>query len=493
MQRKSIISYSYVILALLLVVTGLSLWFNLRLASEHYEELAAQMGRSILRSIIATRRWNAEHGGFYLPVSDAIRPNPYLKDPLRDIETTGGLKLTKINPAYMTRLLGEELRKIQDVTVHITGNEPMNPANRPDDWEESALHRFEEGKAEIWSVEKDHYGKIFRLMAPLKSDAACFRCHEITDHRRPGSILGGISVSFPYTPYGRTLAVARTQIILIHSLFFILTTAVLVFFSRVNGELKREIVERTRAEEEARRANAELEQRVAERTAELEAVNRELESFNYSVSHDLRNPLTSIDGFGRILLEDYGPRLDDKGRGYMERILMAGKRMNRLIESMLSLARLGREEIRREPVDLSDMVSKVFEEFRFRYPERNVVATIAEGVMVNGDRRLMRVVVENLMGNAWKYTGGKESASIEFGTCELRGEKVHYIRDNGAGFDMARAHRLFTPFERLHSTNEFEGNGIGLATVRRIIERHGGRIWAEAKTGEGATFYFILP
>jgi hypothetical protein len=286
---------------------------------------------------------------------------------------------------------------------------------------------------------------------------------------------------------------ARVQIILIHSLFFILTTAVIVFFSRVNEELKREIVERSRAEEEAQRANTELEHRVAERTAELEAVNRELESFNYSVSHDLRNPLTSIDGFGRILLEDYGTFLDDKGRGYMERILMAGKRMNRLIESMLSLARLGREEIRREQVDLSDMVSKVFEEFRFRFPERNVAATIAEGVMVNGDRRLMRVVVENLVGNAWKYTGGKAAASIEFGTCELRGEKVHYIRDNGAGFDMARAHRLFTPFERLHSTNEFEGNGIGLATVRRIIERHGGRIWAEAKTGEGATFYFFLP
>ncbi|ADI83187.1 DUF3365 domain-containing protein [Geobacter sulfurreducens] len=492
MHRNSIVSYSYLILVLLMVVTGLSLWFNLRLAAEHYEELAAQMGRSILRSIIATRQWNAEHGGFYLPVSDTIRPNPYLEDPRRDVETTDGLKLTKINPAYMTRLLGEELRKIQDVAIHITSSVPVNPANRPDEWEEQALRGFEEGKPEIWSVEHGHNGKMFRLMTPLKSDAACFSCHEMTKHRRPGSILGGISVSFPYAPFGRTLAVVRVQIVLIHSLFFVLTTAVLIFFSRVNGELKREIAERSRAEEHARLANTELERRVAERTAELEAVNRELETFNYSVSHDLRTPLTSIYGFGKILLDDYGSRLDDKGRGYVERILTAGKRMNRLIESLLSLARLGREEIRREPVDLSHMASMIIEEFRFRFPERNVKTTIADGVVVNGDRRLMRVVIENLVGNAWKYTGDKETAVIEFGRCELTGEAVYYIRDNGAGFDMSRAHRLFTPFERLHSS-EFEGSGIGLATVRRTIERHGGRIWADAMAGEGATFYFTVP
>lgn len=176
----------------------------------------------------------------------------------------------------------------------------------------------------------------------------------------------------------------------------------------------------------------------------------------------------------------------------MERILTAGKRMNRLIESLLSLARLGREEIRREPVDLSHMASMIIEEFRFRFPERNVKTTIADGVVVNGDRRLMRVVIENLVGNAWKYTGDKETAVIEFGRCELTGEAVYYIRDNGAGFDMSRAHRLFTPFERLHSS-EFEGSGIGLATVRRTIERHGGRIWADAMAGEGATFYFTVP
>lgn len=494
MHRSNIVSYSYLILALLMAVTGLSLWFNLRLASEHYEELAAQMGRSILRTIIATRQWNAEHGGFFLPISDAIRPNPYLmKDPQRDVETTDGLKLTRINPAYMTRLLGEELRRIQDVSVHITSSDPMNPANRTDEWEEHALLGFAGGKAETWSVERGRNGKVFRLMASLKSDAACFRCHEMTERHRPGSILGGISVSFPYTPFGQTLAVVRAQIVLIHSLFFVLTTAVLVFFSRVNGELKREVAERSQAEEHARRVNAELEQRVAERTAELEEANRELETFSYSVSHDLRTPLTSIYGFGRILLDDYGARLDDTGRSYVERILTAGKRMNRLIESLLGLARLGREEIRREPIDLSHMALMVIEEFRFRLPERNVTVAIADGVVVNGDRRLMRVVIENLVGNAWKYTGDKETAVIEFGRCELGGETAHYIRDNGAGFDMSRAHRLFIPFERLHSASEFEGSGIGLATVRRIIERHGGKVWAEAKVGEGATFYFTVP
>ncbi|WP_298267255.1 ATP-binding protein [Geobacter sp.] len=491
-RRRTSISLSYAILILLLVVTAISLWLNLRHASHHHEELAAQMGRTLLRSIIATRQWNAEHGGFYLPVSDVIRPNPYLRDPHRDIVTTEGMRLTKINPAYMTRLLADELHKGQDVLIHITSLEPVNPGNRPDRWEERALTRFSGGEAEVWSIEPGKEGGCFRLMTPLRSDAACFHCHNMTETRRPGMVLGGISVSFPYAPFGRAYAVQRTQIIVIHSLFFLLAMAILVVFSRVNGDLKREIADRSRAEERARAANVDLERRVAKRTAALEAANRELEAFNYSVSHDLRSPLTSIDGFGRILLEDYGERLDGKGKEHLERIIAAGRQMNLLIEALLSLARLGREEIRRETVDLSVLFATVADELRFRFPERRVELSIGDLMVVRGDRRLLRAVAENLLGNAWKYTGKREDAVIEVGKREMEGETVYFVRDNGAGFDLARAHRLFSPFERLHRRDEFEGSGIGLATVRRIIERHGGEIWVEAEEGKGATFFFTL-
>lgn len=491
-RKRSVISLSYSILILLMVVSGISLWLNLRLAARHHEELATRMGRSLLQSIIATRQWNAEHGGFYLPVSDVIRPNPYLKDPQRDVVTQEGVRLTKVNPAYMTRLLADELRKGQDVMIHITGLDPVNPGNRPDPWEERTLKKLSAGAREASAVEQGRDGRVFRLMAPLRSDAACFRCHEMTESRRPGAVLGGISVSFPYAPFERALAVERTRIVLVHSLFFLLTTAVLFIFSRINGDLKREIAERSRAEEEAQQANAELERRVAERTEALATANRELETFNYSVSHDLRSPLTSINGFSRVLLEDYSERLDENARGYVNRIITASRRMNTLIESLLSLSRLGREAMRREPVDLSALGATVADELRFRYPERRVTVSVAEGVIVRGDRLLLRVVMENLFSNAWKYTGKREEGIIEFGRREVEGETVCFVRDNGAGFDMARAHRLFAPFERLHGRDEFEGSGIGLATVRRIVERHGGEIWAEAEVGKGATFFFTL-
>lgn len=249
---------------------------------------------------------------------------------------------------------------------------------------------------------------------------------------------------------------------------------------------------RQAAEERLRQLNEELEQRVADRTGQLEAANKELEAFSYSVSHDLRAPLRSIDGFSEILEKMYAERLDDTGRDYLGRVRRASKRMSELIDDLLLLARVTRAELHKEPVDLSRMVQIMARELQEAAPQRQVEWVIQDGVVAQADGRLIKVVLENLLGNAWKFTAHQTAPRVEFGMIEREDEKIIFMRDNGAGFDMQYAGKLFGAFQRLHKAEEFEGTGIGLATVQRIIRRHGGRVWAEGQAGAGATFYFAI-
>jgi len=250
----------------------------------------------------------------------------------------------------------------------------------------------------------------------------------------------------------------------------------------------RDITERKRAEEALTKKKEELEQK----TNQLQAVNKELEAFTYSVSHDLRAPLRSIDGFSQVLLEDYIDRLDDEGKSYLMRVRSASQRMAELIDDLLNLSRVTRGEMRYETVDLSALAQTVSMDIQQSQPERDVEFTIAPGLVTKGDAHLLRVVLENLLGNAWKFTNKRERARIEFGYAKTDGQPAYFVRDNGVGFDMAYADRLFGAFQRLHSQKEFEGTGIGLATVQRIIHRHGGSTWAEGAVEQGATFYFTL-
>lgn len=254
---------------------------------------------------------------------------------------------------------------------------------------------------------------------------------------------------------------------------------------KLNEELEKRVIERT---EQLEAANNELQRR----TVQLEALNKELEAFSYSVSHDLRAPLRGIDGFSQALLEDYGPKLNEETKNYLHRIRKSSQRMGQLIDDLLNLSRVTRSAMQHETVDLSELAFAISREIQMTQPEREAEFIIAKGLSVQGDARLLTILLENLLGNAFKFTGKNPYAKIEFGMVEYKGKPVYFLRDNGAGFDMTYADKLFGAFQRLHSQTDFPGTGIGLAIAKRIIHRHGGGIWAEAEINKGAAFYFTL-
>jgi light-regulated signal transduction histidine kinase (bacteriophytochrome) len=242
-----------------------------------------------------------------------------------------------------------------------------------------------------------------------------------------------------------------------------------------------------------RESQRDLEHRVADRTAQLQAANKELEAFSYSVSHDLRAPLRHLNGFSQALLEDYSDRLDDQGKNFLQQVRNASQEMAQLIDDVLQLARVTRSEMRKEFVNLSELAAGVVADLQKMERRPNVIVNIEAGLSAPGDKRLSRIVLANLLGNAWKFTSRRKDAEIAFGKAQHNGETIYFVRDNGAGFDMTYVNKLFGAFQRLHTAGEFEGTGIGLATVQRIIHRHGGRVWAEGEMNKGATFYFALP
>jgi light-regulated signal transduction histidine kinase (bacteriophytochrome) len=241
-----------------------------------------------------------------------------------------------------------------------------------------------------------------------------------------------------------------------------------------------------------RDSQRELEQEVSQRTAQLLTVNKELEAFSYSVSHDLRAPLRHVNGFSQALLEDHSDQLDEVGKGYLRELRGASIEMAHLIDDVLQLARISRSEMHREPVDLSELARTVVAELQRADPGHEVILRIADDLSTQGDRRLLQIMLSNLLGNSWKFTSKRDLAEITLGQEQKDGETCYFVRDNGAGFDMAHVDRLFSAFQRLHTVREFEGTGIGLATVQRIVHRHGGKVWASGGVNKGATFYFTL-
>lgn len=403
---------------------------------------------------------------------------------------------------------------LEEIYYKMAAFNPRNPVNKADALEEKLIRMFNENKEvkdyrEIVRIGDKDY--LFVALPFLVNQERCMKCHGDREDAPlglqalyPG--LGGFNEKAGEIRAIESIrAPLEEQYFLLYIVFAssfagLLALAGLLFFNaRLRGmvrtrthELEQEVAERRRAEEEVRQANEELENRVEERTARIAAANKELDSFAYSVSHDLRAPLRGIDGFSLALLEDYGAQLDETAKGYLGRVRAGCLRMGELIDDMLQLSRLSRGEIHRQEVDLSGMAEEIAEELRRGAPERRVAFEITPGIRVFGDAILLRAVLDNLLGNAWKFTAKTEEARIAFGRKEEGGKDLLFVMDNGAGFDMAYADKLFGAFQRLHSFQEFAGTGIGLATVQRIIHRHGGTIRAEAEVGQGATFYFSV-
>ena len=330
-------------------------------------------------------------------------------------------------------------------------------------------------------LEAEEIGLLLRALEPL--DEPIYDMSLVTIEGFEQAVSHGNATARKQTNLSIALSLSQA----------LLTLALVGMLIRQVHALQKRSRELGVAREEILRLNGELEERVRQRTAQLEAANRELEAFSYSVSHDLRTPLKSIDGFSHLLERAVADKAGEKGRHYLHRIRAGVRQMGELIDGLLSLAQLSREKMQGSKVDLAAIARSVAQECQERDPHRQARILIQDTMPAIGDPRLLSVILQNLLGNAWKFTSRRDEACIEVGSQPgAAHETVFFVRDNGAGFDMAYAKKLFGTFERLHAPSDFAGTGLGLATVKRIIERHGGRVWAEGRENEGAVFYFTL-
>lgn len=440
-------------------------------------------------------------------------------------KSTGGIEGEFYSPELFSssfmvrnvhRYYNEERQKagLHKLYYKMAANNPRNPVNQADELEQRIIVMFNQNKdiTQYREIIKTGGKKYLYYALPfLVNQKSCLKCHgqrsqspanlqtlyagqggfgeKEGEIRAIESIRAPMESEFKYA-FLFLIPVLAGCVALMTLLFFNRRLSTAVQMRTI--DLKSEVKERHKKEQQVIRLNQELEQRVEERTVQLRAANKELDAFAYSVSHDLRAPLRGIDGFSNALVEDYGELLGHEGKDYLNRVRAGCLRMGNLIDDLLKLSRLSRSQLSKETIDLSRLAHEVIEELREAQPGAQVELVCAKGIMAHGDATLLRVVLDNLLGNAFKFTSKTPQPQIEFGQTKIQGQHVFFVRDNGAGFDMEYAGKLFGAFQRLHSPHEFQGTGIGLATVQRIIYRHGGKIWAEGQVDNGATFYFSL-
>ncbi|MDO9053462.1 MAG: DUF3365 domain-containing protein [Gallionella sp.] len=469
------------------VLVGGSLTWGMHRESQATLRTATAAAHANISKDMSFRKWGNSHGGVYVPPDKHTPPNPYLKVPDRDVVTTTGKALTLMNPAYMLRQIQSDFPSVYGIKSRLTSLKPLNPINAPDAWEAKVLRSFEQGAKDFLEIQQIDGQPYLRMMQPFIVERGCLKCHALQGYKL-GDIRGGIGTDVLMAPYWATEREHNADLVLTYGAIWLLGLAGMgVSYRRIS----RLDAEREKAVNALRELNEELETRVAERTAQLEDANKELEGFAYTVSHDLRTPLRAIDGFSHILLADYADKLDDEGRRLLNVVRDNTRQMGQLIDDILKFSRIGRVDIAYVDTDMTSLTQAVAEELRPAEGKQQI--NIAALPAIRGDRAMLRQVWVNLLSNAIKFSRVNDPALIEVGGSIDGDEAIYYVKDNGAGFDMQYADKLFGVFQRLHSPSEFEGTGIGLAIVKRIITRHGGRVWAEGRVGEGATFYFALP
>ena len=465
-----------------LFLVALVVWHEWRQTAE----TALTQARSNLQTDLIYWHWNAKYGPIYVLTDNGIPPSTLPADVLRhDVTTTKGQRLIPVDPAYMTRLVFDLAALDYGVQGHITSLRPVRPENQPDAWEAASLRSFERGHQEANAHVSLNGKPYYRLMKPLVATEECMGCHR-KDGYRTGDIRGGISVMVPMGPLYR---IARQNIAVSGLSILLLWMGGIGVITTGAARLRRTMEQRDRAERDVAMLNRNL---VAQKE-KLEAANKELEVFASTISHDLRSPLATIGAFCNLMQGLPEDKHLERCARYSGIIAREVDRMGKLIKALLEFSRATSTDIKREPVNLSLIAGEIAAELKQSDADRTVTFTIAEGAEAGGDAVLLRVAMQNLLSNAWKFTSRQDRAIVEFGVTRQDGNDVFFVKDNGVGFDNEQAGRMFEAFQRLHKDEEFKGSGIGLATVKRIITRHGGRVWAEGEKGKGAVVYFALP
>jgi signal transduction histidine kinase len=459
------------------IVAASLVWSIVRIKKETREGAHIQAHISYIKDI-QYRRWNARHGGVYVPVTEETPSNPYLSDIAeRDISTPSGKLLTLINPAYMTRQVHEMTEEDYGLKGHITSLNPLRPENAPDAWEAEALLTLGQGKDEISSIQKIGGEYYFRLMHSFTTEKACLKCHSGQGYRE-GDIRGGISVSIPMEPL---MAMERRHILTsgaVHGLLWIVGLVGISFSRRRIQQIEQA---RKHAEEELRNT-----------ADELARSNADLQQFAYAASHDLQEPLRAIAGFVRLLEKRYKGNLDKRAGEYIDYTIHGVKRMQMLIKDLLEYSQIDRQEKPFELTNCSVALEQAIHNLHLSLEESGGELTYDLLPTLMTDASQLSRLFQNLIGNAVKFRG-KEPLKIHISAEQKGDEWVFSVRDNGIGMDPRHSERIFVVFQRLHTREEYEGTGIGLSICKKIVERHGGRIWVESEQGKGSTFYFTIP
>ena len=501
-SRSHLLSVHFVGLAItwVVVVAGLMSWdfYKIRQAQLHMAKNEAQ---AHFNKDQALRLWAASHGGVYVPVTEHTLPNPYLGHvPERDIRTPDGHSLTLMNPAYMLREVMDEYAALYGIRGHITSLKPTRAETAPDEWEVRALREFEKGVGEVSELTEIDGKSYLRFIRPIYTKEDCLPCHAQQDYH-VGDVKGGISVSVPMAPY---IESTRRQMTFHGVLFGVLLFTGLAIIGFISRSLILEMRKRDRAELDLRAACDSLEGRsielkeanvrVQQHASKLENLNQQLQEFAFIASHDLKEPLRKIQGFGSILQRKWQDALGEEGSDYLRRVSNASRRMGQLIDALARYSRVTTQTVPFLPVNLCRVVTDVASDLELSIKSKGGTIEVGELPTVEADEPQMRQLFQNLIANALKYQseGNKPIIRIHAVTeseiCRI------FVEDNGIGFDQEHVEKIFKPFERLHGqSSQYKGTGMGLAICKKIVELHGGSITAASEPGKGAAFIITLP